>query len=153
MKELSELHKALLLAKKVTEFRGEVLPIQQFQLQVWPKFIPGAKKHVVLVDTESKGVKLNVKVKGPVGVKVEEMCTKIVHNIHWLLGDDWTVEFVIESDKKTKTLSYPAVGQSREKWSGTDFAAGVIVPDKLWPPYQKPTELFSLAPPPPVTKK
>jgi hypothetical protein len=114
---LSEEHKKLLAAKRLTQMTGAISDSQKFQIEQYLKVaFPGFKRIEASFYVNEQGQRdLFFSIfTDPEKSKLEKLqkrCKILVDNLRWLLGDSWNMEFkvdnkVVHQVSGTKEMNY-----------------------------------------------
>lgn len=107
---------------------GTLHEAQLLQLKLWPRvaFPHSTSETTAEVSLEEKKVVVKV-ISEKKHNKIKTRAIMLTKNISWMLGNQWTVQ-IYENGK----LLLKKAGQKPKNYSGTDFAAGKIVPKNPW---------------------
>lgn len=119
----------VMLRQQASRF-GMIHEAQTAQLKIWPRvLISHSIKSEARIDTEKFEVEIWVKTKGKAPKDHAKKLKFLADGIQWLLGDNWEVR-IIENGGKPKV--FKRTESAEDRYAGTDFAAGAIVPSKPW---------------------
>lgn len=126
---------ALLMARQISDTTGGLHELQERQLKLAPRIVlKDCTASKAIVDTDTRTVEIQARFSGPVSAQDKQMAEKLAVHFQWFLGASWLVQIV----ENRNGVMNPIHTQPRKrdfdpaKYTGTDFEAGKIVPEKPW---------------------
>lgn len=135
---MSELQEQMVLLRDLTRKTGAIHEAQALHLKIWPRVqIDNCTFAEAHVDTEACSLKYLLTFKGRTPAKklMTVHLSMIFDCVQWLLGDEWSVSAYRKDGSKQTLLGErrrKAGVPDRKKYAGTDYKAGMIVPEKPW---------------------
>jgi hypothetical protein len=127
----AQLVEQLVMLREHTERFGTVHEAQILQLKVLPRvLVPNSTKSEARLDTDKKEVEIRVTTKGKAHKKQAQLTKQLGEGIQWVLGGTWKCSVFI--DDKAPMVFPRTAKAKKDKYQGTDFEAGKIVPEKVW---------------------
>lgn len=101
---------------------------QALQLKLWPRVAFPHSTNATAAEVALGERRVVVKiVSDKKHNKLKTRAIMLTKNIRWMLGPEWEVQ-IFENDK----LLLKKAGQKPKEYTGTDFAAGKLVPKQPW---------------------
>lgn len=127
----TEIATQLAALRDFTSVYGVLHEAQVLQLKIWPRLMfPNATRSSCVVNCEDSSISIEVKLKGKTARGQAPRTEALARTVQWMLGPQWRVK-VLAGKKKLYDLAAKKVSAAG-KYAGTDFAAGMIVPEQPW---------------------